>query len=70
MQGIETGAIPIIDLSSYDNANDGMDDFIEMYGDNIDENGNVNVYKWIIINELSVTYNYNFNIESNNDTQI
>lgn len=66
MQAIDSGAIPIIDLSSLDTINDGMDDFIEMYGDNIDQHGNVNIYKWIIINELAVTYNYSFNIESNN----
>jgi len=50
MAAIETGAIPMIDLADLDDANKGMDDFIETYGDS--------VFKWIILNELTVTYNY------------
>lgn len=55
MRLIDNGQIPLINYSEYDSANDGMDDFIAMYG-----NGNFDEIpcKWIIINELSVTYNY------------
>lgn len=51
MSKINNGEIPLVNYSEYDSLNDGMDDFIEMYGED--------VFKWIIINELSVTYNYN-----------
>lgn len=54
MAMINTGEIPLINYSEYDSANDGMDDFIEMYGGDI----NNIPYKWIVINELSVTYIY------------
>lgn len=50
MRGIESGVIPMLDLANYDYANQGMDDFIETYG--------TDVFKWIIINELNITYNY------------
>lgn len=49
---IETGVIPLYDFSDYDTMNDGMEDFIEMYGPDF--------YKWVIINELSVTYHYDW----------
>jgi hypothetical protein len=57
---IETGVIPMYDYSDYDTMNDGMEDFIEMYGEE--------TYKWVIINELSVTYHYDYIIkpDSNN----
>lgn len=56
MDKINYGLIPLINFSSYDtmDPNEGMDDFIEAYGgdpDNIPS-------KWIIVNELAVTYNY------------
>lgn len=62
---INNGEIPLINYSEYDSANDGMDDFIEMYAD---ENGEIPC-KWIIINELSVTYNYNNIILGGDDTE-
>lgn len=55
MAAIDSGTIPMIDVADLDHANDGIDDFIEMYGDD--------VYKWIIINELAVTYIYDQNIK-------
>lgn len=54
MGKINTGEIPLIDYSEYDSANENMDDFIEMYGGDYDKIP----CKWIVINELSVTYNY------------
>lgn len=54
MSMINSGEIPLINYSQFDSANDGMNEFIEMYGGDID-----NIpFKWIIINELSVTYKY------------
>lgn len=53
MLSIESGAIPMIDLSNMDQANEGMDDFLETFGDDADK-----IFKWIIINELSIRYNY------------
>lgn len=50
MAAIETGAIPMLDLADIDDANAGIDEFIEYYGEG--------VFKWIILNELTVTYNY------------
>lgn len=55
MYAIEAGNIPMIDNANYDSANDGMDDFIEMYGDSMN--------KWVIINELAISYNYRYIIE-------
>ena len=55
MLQIETGVIPIIDYAEYDTLNEGIDDFIENYGED--------VFKWIIINELSATYHYSFIID-------
>ena len=54
MGKIDTGEIPLINYSEYDSANENMDDFIEMYGNDYDKIP----CKWIIINELSVTYIY------------
>ena len=54
MGKIDTGEIPLINYSEYDSANENMDDFIEMYGSDY----NKIPCKWIIINELSVTYIY------------
>ena len=51
MTKFNNGEIPLTNYSEYDSANQGMDDFIEMYGED--------VFKWIVINELSVTYIYN-----------
>lgn len=67
MSKINDGEIPLVAYSEYDSLNDGMDDFIEMYG--------ADVFKWIIINELSVTYNYDRiyhldNSNSNEDTEV
>jgi len=52
MLAIETGNIPMLDYSEIDQANEGMDDFIEMYGDE--------TFRWVIINELAVTYFYDY----------
>ena len=52
MLAIETGNIPMMDYSEIDQANEGMDDFIEMYGDE--------TFRWVIINELAVTYFYDY----------
>lgn len=60
MSAIDSGTIPMIDIADLDHANDGMDDFIEMYGSD--------VYKWIIINELAVTYIYEQNIKVDRST--
>lgn len=61
MAKINNGQIPLTNYSEYDSANDGMDDFIEMYGSD--------VFKWIIINELVVTYKYHsiFNLTNTED---
>jgi hypothetical protein len=61
MLAIETGVIPMVDFANLDSANDGMDDFIEMYGDE--------VFRWVIINELTVTYNYDFVIHNDIDNK-
>ena len=63
MYKINDGEIPLINYSEYDSANDGIDDFIEMYGDN--------VLKWIIINELSITYNYDriYHLDNSNTSE-
>lgn len=55
MLQIETGVIPMVDFADYDTLNDGIDDFIETYGEE--------AYKWIIINELSATYYYKYIID-------
>lgn len=55
MLQIESGVIPLVAPAEYDKLNDGMEDFIETYGDD--------VYKWIIINELSATYYYKYIID-------
>ena len=67
MWKIDTGEIPLISYSEYDSANDGMDEFIEMYGDN---EGDIPC-KWIIINELTVTYVYDkiYHIDDPNNTK-
>lgn len=62
MYAIESGNIPMIDVANYDSANDGMDDFIEMYGSDVN--------RWIIINEIAVTYNYRFIIEPDSAMEI
>ena len=54
MGKIDTGEIPLINYSEYDSANENMDDFIEMYGGDYTKIP----CKWIVINELSVTYIY------------
>jgi len=54
MGKIDRGEIPLINYSEYDSANENMDDFIEMYGGDYDKIP----CRWIVINELSVTYNY------------
>lgn len=59
MYAIEAGNIPMLDMSDYDSANSGMDDFIEMYGDEVN--------RWIIMNELGITYNYQYMIAPNNN---
>ena len=61
MSKIDDGEIPLINYSEYDSANNGMDDFIEMYGEN--------VFKWIVINELAVTYNYDriYHLDNSNN---
>lgn len=65
MAGIETGTIPMIDLANYDMANYGMDEFLEAYGTDADK-----IFKWIIINELSITYNYKPIISSISSTDL
>lgn len=55
MLQIESGVIPMVQPAEYDTLNDGIDDFIETYGDD--------VYKWIIINELSASYYYRYIID-------
>ena len=54
MGKIDRGEIPLINYSEYDSANENMDDFIEMYGSDYKQIP----CRWIVINELSVTYNY------------
>lgn len=55
---IETGVITLYDFADYDTMNNGMEDFIDMYGPEF--------YKWVIINELSVTYHYDYIIKPDN----
>ena len=55
MLQIESGTIPLIEYSDFDSLNDGIEDFIETYG--------TDVFKWVIINELSVSYYYRYIIE-------
>ena len=62
MYAIESGNIPMIDVANYDSANDGMDDFIETYG--------TDVNRWIIINELAITYNYRYIIQPDSAMEI
>lgn len=62
MSAINSGAIPMIDLANIDQANEGMDDFIEIYGDDADK-----IFRWVIINELNITYNYANIINREND---
>ena len=54
MGKIDRGEIPLINYGEYDSANENIDDFIEMYGSDY----NQIPCRWIVINELSVTYNY------------
>ena len=59
MTAIDSGNIPMFDYADdkshqYD-PNKAIDDFIELYGDD--------TYRWVIINELSVCYNYRYIIE-------
>ena len=61
MLQIESGIIPLIDYADYDTVNDGMDDFIETYGED--------VFKWIIINELSASYYYRYIIDPDNTNE-
>lgn len=61
MLKIETGTISMYDEADYDSMNDGIDDFIEMYGEG--------VFRWVIINELSVTYRYSKNILDDTEDQ-
>lgn len=56
MNKIESNIIHIYDTADVDSANDGIDDFIELYGED--------AYKWCIINELSVSYYYDYITES------
>lgn len=55
---IETGVISLYDFADYDTMNNGMEDFIDTYGPEY--------YKWVIINELSVTYHYRYIIQPDN----
>lgn len=59
MNKIESGIIHMYDIADADLLNDGINDFIELYGDD--------TYKWCIINELSVTYYYDYIIESDRE---
>jgi len=62
MQAIDSGIISMIDSADMDYANQGMDEFIEMYGED--------VYRWVIINELTVSYNYEDIITPDMDNQL
>lgn len=57
MNQIEQNAIHIYDLAEYDSMNDYIAEFAETYGEG--------TFKWCIINELSVTYNYDYIIKNN-----
>lgn len=59
MSQIEYGTISMYDEGDYDTINEGMDDFIEMYGDS--------VFRWVIINELTVSYVYEPQISTNEE---
>ena len=59
MNEIESGSIPMLAEAFYDGL-DNMDEFVEMYGDK--------AYKWIIHNDISVTFNYQNLITSLNAT--
>lgn len=49
MLNIENGRIPLIDKGFYD-SNEGWEDFTEQYG--------MDACRWVVLNELSVTYEY------------
>lgn len=59
MQGIETNVYPMFDYAEYDDMNSGIDEFLEMYGED--------AFTWIVINELSATYEYTKIIDTNHD---
>lgn len=50
MAAINSGAISMTNIANMDYNNDGIDDFIDMYGDD--------AFRWVIVNELSVSYVY------------
>lgn len=50
MAAINSGAISMTNIANMDYNNDGIDDFIDMYGDD--------AFRWVIVNELSVSYIY------------
>lgn len=52
---IESGAIPLITEAFYDGL-DNMDSFYEEYGEN--------AYKWVIYNDITITYNYGSTINN------
>lgn len=61
MMNIENGRIPLVERGFYDN-NEGYEEFTDEYG--------LDACRWVIINELSVTYEYkNIYINENDDFQ-
>lgn len=52
---IESGAIPLITEAFYDGL-DNVESFVDQYGEN--------AYKWVIYNDITVTYNYGSYVRS------
>ncbi len=65
MAAINSGAISMTNIANMDYNNDGIDDFIDMYGDD--------AFRWVIVNELSVSYVYRdtyADINGNDEPQV
>lgn len=52
MLQIDTNTIPMYDFADLDDMNDSIDEFLELYGEG--------AFRWCIINELSVSYYYDY----------
>ena len=59
MSEIESGSIPMLTEGFYDGL-ENMDEFVETYGEN--------AFKWIIYNDINVTFNYCENIAALTET--
>lgn len=60
MLQIDTNTIPMYDFADLDGLNDNIDDFLELYGED--------AFRWCIINELSVSYYYDYIVQPDSTT--